>query len=389
MKQSRNLTEPVVLALKPGAEPYRLWDIKVPQLHVRVQPSGVKSYNVQWNRTKSKSLGKWPMTVEAARLRARLVLGQVADHGQPLAEEGDDAPTVADVCRDYVEALKKDGRDAAAKDADRRFSRTVYADKIGNIHAEQLTQKQLEDWRERLERGELATLPSTKGRSPTVKPLSRSASNRTFTPLKAALNRAVSRREITLARTIEWGNVKQHKKADGKRELYLDRKQRRALLAHAGADIRDVMECVILTGCRPGDPAAVLRRDYDARHGTVTFRTKAHPRTVPLSPAAKTLFDRLAKDKLPNAHMFTSAGAAWNAKDWSGLVRGAATAAELPADVVLYTLRHCWITDAIVGGMDLLTVAKLSGTSLAMIEKHYGHLVQGAARDKLAQVSFL
>ena len=64
-------------------------------------------------------------------------------------------------------------------------------------------------------------------------------------------------------------------------------------------------------------------------------------------------------------------------------------AAKVPDGVVLYTLRHCWISDAIVGGMDLLTVAKLSGTSLAMIEKHYGHLVQGVARDKLATVEFL
>lgn len=149
------------------------------------------------------------------------------------------------------------------------------------------------------------------------------------------------------------------------------------------------MECIALTGCRPGDPAAMLRRDYDARHSTVTFRTKAHPRTVPLSPAAKALFDRLAKGKLPAAPMFTNGGAAWQPHDWGEMVKAAAAAAELSGDVVLYTLRHCWITDAIVGGMDLLTVAKLSGTSLAMIEKHYGHLVHDAARDKLAKVDFL
>jgi site-specific recombinase XerD len=131
----------------------------------------------------------------------------------------------------------------------------------------------------------------------------------------------------------------------------------------------------------------VLRRDYDARHGAVTFRTKNHTRTIALAPAAKALFDRLAKDKLPAAHLFTNNGAAW--QDWHEPVKDAASAAELPADVVLYTLRHCWITDAIVGGVDLLTVAKLSGTSLAMIDKHYGHLVQSAARDKLAEVSFL
>jgi integrase len=175
------------------------------------------------------------------------------------------------------------------------------------------------------------------------------------------------------------------KGADGRRDLYLDRAQRRALLAAAEGGVRDLIECVALTGCRPGDPAAVLRKGYDARTGSVTFTTKDHLRTIPLSPAAKALFDRLAKSKLPKAHLFTrDDGEPWKPHDWREGVKAAALAAGLPPDTVLYTLRHCWITDAIRAGMDLLTVAKLAGTSLAMIEKHYGHLVQGAAQEKLA-----
>jgi site-specific recombinase XerD len=55
------------------------------------------------------------------------------------------------------------------------------------------------------------------------------------------------------------------------------------------------------------------------------------------------------------------------------LVLGGA-GAELPANVTAYTLRHSVITDLIVSGLDVLTVARLSGTSVLMIEKHYGHL---------------
>lgn len=39
--------------------------------------------------------------------------------------------------------------------------------------------------------------------------------------------------------------------------------------------------------------------------------------------------------------------------------------------------------------MDLLTVSKLVGTSLNMIQKHYGHLAQAAAREKLQKIEFL
>ena len=50
-----------------------------------------------------------------------------------------------------------------------------------------------------------------------------------------------------------------------------------------------------------------------------------------------------------------------------------AAAAVLPNTVTAYTLRHSVITDLVTNGLDLLTVAQLSGTSVTMIEKHYGH----------------
>ena len=51
----------------------------------------------------------------------------------------------------------------------------------------------------------------------------------------------------------------------------------------------------------------------------------------------------------------------------------AAEGAKLTNSVTAYTLRHSVITDLVTGGLDLLTVAQLSGTSVIMIERHYGH----------------
>ena len=51
----------------------------------------------------------------------------------------------------------------------------------------------------------------------------------------------------------------------------------------------------------------------------------------------------------------------------------------------MYALRHSAITDLIVyENLDIMTVARLSGTSLAMIEKHYAHLLQSHAAKGLA-----
>jgi integrase len=62
---------------------------------------------------------------------------------------------------------------------------------------------------------------------------------------------------------------------------------------------------------------------------------------------------------------------------------------ELPEGVCLYTLRHSWITTALQGGLATLDVARLTGTSVMMIEKHYGHLVASAARARLAKVAMI
>jgi integrase len=289
--------------------------------------------------------------------------------------------TVGDFCRDYVEDMRQAGRARAALDTDKRCARIIHADPIGAIRADKLAQRHIEEWLTRMAAGKLA------GRKTGIP--SKATINRNLTTLKAALNRGVRRREIPQERTIEWASIAPHPNADGKREIYLDLAQRRALLAAAGPDLRDMLTCIALTGCRPGDPAVMLRKDYDARTATAKFRTKTGERTIPVSAAAKALFDRVAKGKLPNAHLFTNGGVPWTAQTRAVQVKAAAAEAGLPAGVVAYTLRHCWITDAIIGGMDVVTVAKISGTSLEMINQTYGHLVHDAARDKLAGIAFV
>lgn len=86
MKLAKKLSPAIVEGAKPEADPYRIWDTVVPSLFLRVQPSGIKSFNVQWSRTSSRALGKWPgVTVEAARTKARAVLVETDQHGAPLA----------------------------------------------------------------------------------------------------------------------------------------------------------------------------------------------------------------------------------------------------------------------------------------------------------------
>jgi integrase len=220
--------------------------------------------------------------------------------------------------------------------------------------------------------------------------LSKASANRTLSALKAALNLAVRNRAVSPAVSQEWAEVQPLKGAAKRRELFLDIAQRRALLASAEGGVKDLMEGAAMTGCRAGELTSARRSAFDARTKSLTVTGKTGSRTIPLAPAAVELFTRLSRDRLPNAFLFVrDDGKPWAHSDWDELVKEAAKDAGLPDETCLYTLRHSFITQALLDGMSTLEVSKIVGTSLAMIEKHYGHLVQNTARERLARVQIV
>jgi site-specific recombinase XerD len=289
--------------------------------------------------------------------------------------------TVEDACADYVKDRHREKGERCAADAEWRFKHTVYDTAFGRAELSKLHTRAIKEWRDGLK-------------------LTPSGANRMTTSLRAALNLAVENRHVAATAAQEWRAVKQHKNADKRREIFLDLTQRRALSAAATGSVRDLIEAVMVTGARPGELAGALRSAFDARTKTLKLTGKTGTRTVPLSPAALALFERVGKSKLPGAPLLArDDGKAWTRAEWTELVRAAADAAtiegapedkaKLPAGVCLYTLRHSFITQALSDGLTTLDVARLTGTSLAMIDRHYGHLVQSASAERLARVQML
>jgi integrase len=283
----------------------------------------------------------------------------------------DQVLTVEDACREYVMDRRREKGDTTAHDADMRFRRTVYDKAFGRRPLAKLRTSHIKAWRDDL------------GLSP-------ASANRTLIALKAALNLAVTNRQVAAAAVQEWRDVKPLKGAGRRRDLYLDLDQRRALLAAADGSVKDLIKAVAVTGARVGELANATRSQFDARTGSITLNGKTGSRTIPLAPAGVTLFARLSKSKLPAARLLVrDDGKPWAHSDWDELVREAANLAKLPKGVCLYTLRHGFITTALTSGLATLDVARLVGTSVQMIEKHYGHLVASAARERLAKVQLL
>lgn len=310
---------------------------------------------------------------------ARIWFGEL-DHG--IRQDGQ---TVADACRLYVDDRRRHKGEGTANYAHRAFERTIYggggkegkryrAHHLASVRLDRLRTRQIEQWRDGLEDNGL----------------SRATVNRTLTHLRAALNFAVRHRLVRADMAIEWKCVELLATKYGRRTLYLDRGQRRALLDHASGPVRDLIEAAMLTGARAGELANARVSHFDYRTASMTFVGKTGSRTVPVAPAAVTLFKQLSQDKLPAAFLLTDeSGQPWRHSGWDQLVRTAATAAQLPPGTCLYTLRHSFITAALTDGMSPLDVARIVGTSLRMIDKNYGHLCHSAARERLAAVQIL
>src|SRR5690606_27219101 len=180
------------------------------------------------------------------------------------------------------------------------------------------------------------------------------------------------------------------KNASRRRELYLDIEQRRRLIGAAAPDIAAFLRGMSILPLRPGALAALKVGYFDKRLKTIKVgKDKAGAdRRLTLPAAAVEFLSEQADGRPAAAPLLARAdGAMWNKDSWKEPVKEAVLAAALPPEATAYTLRHSVITDLVVGGLDLLTVAQVSGTSVAMIEKHYGHLRQSIAALALEKLA--
>lgn len=284
-----------------------------------------------------------------------------------------DVATVRRACKAYVDELRLTRSDAAADDALGRFMRLVDQDPLGRIRMNKLVPRHLAEWKKRvLERGG-----------------TRASFNRNITALRAALNLAHRRREVSS--DLAWiEELLPLKNADRRRELYHDRTARKKMISKASPEIRPFLIALALLPMRAGELAQARVEHFSAFHRTLRVAGKTGDRIIPLGKDATAHFKACSADKLPAAWLVgRNDGNPWDRFAWRDQIRDAVLAAKLPKATCAYTLRHSVITDLVVGGLDLMTVARMSGTSIAMIDKHYGHLQQERARSALDGLSLV
>jgi integrase len=216
---------------------------------------------------------------------------------------------------------------------------------------------------------------------------SKATANRNLTILKAMLNLAY--REGLVSSNQAWRAVEKFAKQDGARKDFLNSDQVKNLLDNTEGYFHDLLKAGILTGARYGELCRLKVRDLDKDNGLLNIpHGKTEPRTFPLTNTTKAFFTEMAKNKLPEVPLLTKNGVdAWGHGDQSKLMRKAVKTTELPNTVVFYTLRHSFIADVIDKNMNVFDIAKITGTSTDMIDKHYGKLFKDRVIEVLEKTS--
>src|SRR5699024_1854633 len=121
-----------------------------------------------------------------------------------------------------------------------------------------------------------------------------------------------------------------------RRDLYLDRDQRHALIEALPDHARPFVRLLSLLPLRAGALAAATVADLDIKRASLRIRKdKAGTgRVIALSPDALDVLKRQSKGKLPGAPLVSYMdGSHWHKERWKQPIKKAAAAVELPHGV--------------------------------------------------------
>lgn len=347
------------------------YDSEVRGFGVRVTAGGSRAFVVNYRingRERRYTIGQWPdWSVGAARDEAKRIKRDV-DLGIDVLGDRNaarDAPTMADLCDDYLErhaGKKRTGRE------DRRKIDNRIKPRLGRRMVADVTTRDVEDLHHSMK----------------------------ATPCEA--NRVIALVSTMFSMAVKWGWRTDNpcrgieKFHEAKRERYLSPVEIARLVAalddspHKTA--ANVVRLLLLTGARRGEVLKATWDQFNLDTG-VWIKPSAHTKTkkehrVPLSPPAVELLARLHKGKQDE---FVFPGKKPGApltevkRPWADFCK----AAELE-DVHLHDLRHTYASMLVSSGLSLPIIGALLGHTQVQTTQRYAHLADDPLREATKRV---
>ena len=394
------ISERVVKSLRPDTKPYEVRDSRMAGFILRVQPSGVMSYIVQYSRGQRETLGKTTtLTATQARERAKDILsGAVQPKKLRKAAE---APTLAEYVDDVYSPWITAHRKTGANDVKRikGHFKEFLKKKLSDI-----TPWAIEKWR---------TAKINKGVRPNT-------INRDLAPLKAALNKAVlwdiieesPLRKVRPLHVDAAGSIRYLTKDEEKRlREALDKREtekkearkrgnawkldrnKKPLPTFGKLDYFDHLAPMVLlslnTGLRRGELFKLTWADVDLERKNLTvvgaWAKSGNTRHIPLNKEAMIVLNRWKKQKGGTGLVFKGkTGGQMDdiKKGWLALLADAGI-----TDFRWHDIRHTFASNLVMAGVALNTVRELLGHSDLTMTLRYAHLApehKAAAVEKLA-----
>lgn len=396
-----SLARQLIESTQPRATPQELRDTKVGGLLLRVQPSGTKSYVVEWARGKRRTIGRHPvMTLDGARETAKRMLGQAAEHGAPTA-----------VIEAELAALGVQDVKTFGEFMETRYGPHVVATaKAGAATLQSLAKQFAHLYPRELSSISRADFDAFKARRLRAK-VQPATVNRDLDRLKASLSVAV---EWGLLSTNPLAGVRRIKRDIEERVRYLSAHEedalRKALIErddHARAKresgnrwraernralltpitgysdhITPMTLLALNTGLRRGELVQLRWQDIDLTARRLTVRAgyakSGRTRHVPLNSEVVSVLKSYRGQLSGAGRLFSVAGIG---KAWERLMQAAGV-----EDFRFHDLRHTFASKLAMGGIDLNTIRELLGHGDIKMTLRYAHL---APEHKAAAVETL
>ena len=370
---AEKLSKTVVERIKAADQDVVVWDNTLPGFGIRVKPSGVRSYIIQYrNRNTSASrrltIGQHGplLTFDQAKKQARAMLADAMRGEDPveIRKTARRAPSVADLAVDYLErhAVPKK-RPKSVRD-DRAMLDNIILPKLGAKKVDAIGRRDVE-----------AIQVGMKDRP--------YQANRVLSLLSKMFNLAIEWkwRPDNPAKGIE-------RYQEQKRERWLSDEELRRLCAvldeHPNTRAANAVRLQLLTGARLGEVLTSRKEDFDLHRGIWTkpsHQTK-QKRTehLPLSAQALilvTLIIETSDAGSPFLFPGNKPGQPLHEikKFWSVVLR--------EAGIVNYRRhdnRHTYASHLVSSGLSLEIVGRLLGHTTATTTKRYAHLADDPLR---------
>jgi integrase len=213
-----------------------------------------------------------------------------------------------------------------------------------------------------------------------------------------------------LNRAVDWGLIDSNPAKRGIRNTPRRAREKRpfeswqqleAVAARLGRVYGPMVVFAAATGLRPSELFGLEWRDIDRAAGVAYVRrayangrlkstkTRLSNRAVPLQAKALEALDRLPLSEseilFPNARGGRIDFRSFGRRHW----KPAQKAAAIEPSRDLYDLRHTYATFALRAGVPVFAVSRFMGSSIAMIDHHYGHLARDSREQSVSLLDAL